>query len=189
MSAATAAAWIVCGAPGSGKSLLGRALAAELAAVLLDQDVMTGPLTAVAARLVGAGPHDLDDPRVRRALGSAPYDALLATAADNLRLGRDVVLVAPFSRLRGTADGADSLTALAFVPRRIVWARCPPEELLRRLQRRGAARDRRKLADPDALLATLGTPPTLPHAAVDTTRPMDAQIQAAVQAPTLPRTP
>lgn len=186
MRGAAGTAWIVCGAPGSGKSVLGRALATELSAVLLDQDVMTGPLTAVVARLAGHGPDDLDDVRVRQALGPAAYDALLATAADNLRLGRSVILVAPFSSLRGTEDTTASLRALGSVRRRIVWTHCPPDQLLQRLEDRGAARDRRKLADPAPLLTTAGPPPGLPHAEVDTTTPTRVQVEAALQAPLIP---
>lgn len=149
-------AWLVCGAPGSGKSVLGRGLADALPAVLLDQDVLTGPLTRIVTALVGAEPDDLDDPRVRTALGSAPYDALLDTARDNLRLGRTVVLVAPFTGILTSRGGLAPLKRLGAVDLRVVWARCPPEELLRRLMARGAARDRSKLVDPARLLERAG---------------------------------
>lgn len=176
-------AWLVCGAPGSGKSVLGRSLAEALPAVLLDQDVLCGPLTSVVAELVGAEVDDLDDPRVRRALGTAPYEALLDAAADNLRLGSHVVLVAPFTGILGSIEGVGLLHRLGPADRRVVWARCPPEERLRRLAIRAAPRDRRKLEEPARLRADAGAPLVLPHREVDTTTPLAEQVSAALQAP------
>src|SRR4051812_36121902 len=95
-------AYVVAGAPAAGKSVLGAALARRIRAALLDQDVLTGPLTDVVAGLVGAPPGDLDDPRVRAATRPATYDALVGTAAGCLGAGVSTVLVAPF-----TAERAD----------------------------------------------------------------------------------
>ena len=50
---------VVTGPPATGKSSLGAALAEELNAALIDQDVATGALTDVIAALVGV--DDLDD--------------------------------------------------------------------------------------------------------------------------------
>ena len=179
-----AQAWLVCGAPGSGKSVLGRALAADVGAVLLDQDVLTGPLTGVVARLVGAEPEDLDDPRLRAALGGAPYDALLDTARDNLAIGRDIVVIAPFTLALGS-EAAVRATAerLATTRIHVVWADCHPDELLRRLRERGSARDRRKLADFATWLARVRQPPAAEHVRVDTSLPIDAQLAVARIAP------
>src|SRR3954469_10128363 len=95
-------AYVVAGAAAAGKSVLGAAVARHVRAALLDQDVLTGPLTAVVAGLVGAPPGDLDDPRVRAATRTATYQALVATAAGCLGAGVPTVLVAPF-----TAERAD----------------------------------------------------------------------------------
>lgn len=178
-----ARAWIVCGPPGSGKSVLGRALAIELGATLLDQDVATGPFTTVVTSLVGAARDDLDDPRVREAVGTAPYDVLFDLAAANLAPGRAVVLVAPFTRLLASAESVESVRArLAPAELRVIRADCPPDELLRRLARRGAERDRRKLADPASFLEVERTL-AVSHRVVDTTRPLAEQLVQATARP------
>lgn len=56
--------WCVAGSPGSGKSTLGRAVAARLGACVLDLDTATNPLLAQLAALTGAG-DDLDHPSLR----------------------------------------------------------------------------------------------------------------------------
>lgn len=178
-----ARAWLVCGAPGAGKSVLGAALARELGACLLDQDVLTGPLTRVIAGLVGADPEDLDDPEVRRALGDARYDALLATARENLGVGRDVVVVAPFTHALASAQAAATVAKLGVADVRVVWATCPPSERARRLRARGAPRDRRKLSDPAGTAGLVARPPAVAHTRVDTTAPLATQVTAALRPP------
>ncbi len=135
-------AYVVAGPAGSGKSTLGRALAGVTGAVLLDQDIATNPLMAQLAALVGAG-DDLDHPALRGPVRQARYQCLIDIAVDNGRLGRDVVMIAPF-----TAECSDAgvwatlvrqLTP-AFV--NLIWVTVPPEVALARRQRRNLARDR-----------------------------------------------
>ncbi|MDT4976001.1 MAG: hypothetical protein QOG98_1759, partial [Pseudonocardiales bacterium] len=64
-----APALVVCGAPASGKSTLGRALATRLGAAILDQDVLTAPLVAVVSALLGSA--DLDSPELAGATRAA----------------------------------------------------------------------------------------------------------------------
>lgn len=174
-------AFVVTGPPAAGKSTLGATLAGRVRAALLDQDVLTGPLTAVVAGLVGAEPADLDDPRVRAIARDARYDALVDTARSCLSAGVPVVAVAPF-----TAERSDPAAWAALVGRlaapggvRLVWATCPPGELVRRMAARDAMRDRRKLADVAAFLASgVLVAPAVPHFAVNTTQPLDDQLVA-----------
>ncbi|GIF63616.1 hypothetical protein Ais01nite_16510 [Asanoa ishikariensis] len=104
---------LVAGPPASGKTVLGAALARRLGATLLDQDVLTQPLTSVIADLLGT--DDLDDPRLAGATRFARYEALYAAAVDNLAAGNPVVLVAPFTTERRDPAAwhriADRLTA------------------------------------------------------------------------------
>jgi predicted kinase len=181
-----ASAVVVTGPPASGKSSLGAALARAVRAALLDQDVMTRPLVAVIAGLLGTPADQLDDPRLRPASRDAVYRALLDTAVSNLAVGTPVVLIAPFARERGdprrwqlvrrrleAAGGAPSL----------LWMRCPTHELLRRLRARAAPRDRAKLADPEKYLtASVLAPPAVAHTVIDTTLSADRQLAQALAA-------
>jgi predicted kinase len=131
----------VAGIPGSGKSTLGRALAVELGATLLDQDTATNPLLAEIARLVGAG-DDWDHPALRGSVRQARYACLLDVAAENVLVGRPVVIVAPF-----TGEVADPVRWAALperfpgVPVRLVWVAVSAAEAQRRRRARNLPRD------------------------------------------------
>jgi len=179
-----ARAVVVSGPPAAGKSALGAGVAARLHAALLDQDIVTGPLTRVVAELVGAAPGDLDDPRVREPTRKATYDALAATAAACLAAGTPTVLVAPFTAERGSPAAWQALVNHLGAPAGtlLVWAACPPDELIRRMRARDSPRDQRKLKNVEAYLASPAlVPPAVPHVVVDTTRPLDEQVAIVLQ--------
>ncbi|HWC83343.1 MAG TPA: ATP-binding protein [Pseudonocardiaceae bacterium] len=172
------AALLITGPPASGKTTLGRALAAELGGCLLDMDVLTGALTEAIGELVGTA--DLDAPALSGRIRVARYESLLATAEDNLRVGVPVVLIAPFTAERtdpaAWAAARDRLSAAGGAPR-LVWLRLPADELLRRLRVRAAGRDAAKLADPNAFLARHPlTPPVVEHHEVDATEDLTSQL-------------
>lgn len=134
-------ALVVTGPPGSGKSTLGRELARLLRAALLDQDVLTQPLTALIAELTGAG-GDLDHPAMTGPVRRARYDTVLDVAADNLRSGGPVVLVAPFTReLADPAAWAELTARLAPAPVVLIRVRVPAQVLLSRRASRALPRD------------------------------------------------
>jgi predicted kinase len=177
-------ALVVCGPPASGKSTVGAELARALGAALLDQDTVTGPLTAVVARLLGS--DDLDGPALAEATRLPRYETLTAAAEDSLRCGVPVVLVAPYTTERRDPAAwrflADRLAAAGGDPV-LVWLRLPADELLRRMRDRAAPRDRPKLTDPTAFLSRTDlTPPTTPHLPLDATTPPPAQPAALLAA-------
>ena len=158
---------LVCGAPGSGKSTVGAVIARRLHAALLDLDTATAGLTAVITAMHGT--DDLDEADLVRLTRAARYEALAALAEDNLAVGVSVVLVAPFTterrdpraweqlQRRMARSGGDTL---------MVWLRISADEVLRRVEQRGAARDRAKLRS-DWPAALDLDPPAVPHIEVD----------------------
>jgi predicted kinase len=177
------AAVLIGGPPATGKSTLAEALAPHLGAALLDLDVATAPLTRVVAGLAGVA--DLDDPVLAGLTRAARYDTLLDLADANLRAGRPVILVAPFTAERAnpaawTATAA-RLTAGRLTAGRptLVWLHLPPGELVRRLTRRALARDENKVRDPASYLAGLDlTPPAVPHLPLDAAAPTATQVRS-----------
>ena len=174
---------VVSGAPGTGKSTLGRLLARRLRAALIDQDVATQPLVDVIQRLVGI--DDLDDERLAGLTRAARYEAIAALAVDNLKAGRPVVLVGPYTVERADQESwaalAARLVAAGGTPV-LVWLWLEPAELGRRLQRRSADRDRAKPAG--GALRSTSAPPVVPHLALAADRPADAlaaEVQAALR--------
>ncbi|HVQ91567.1 MAG TPA: AAA family ATPase [Mycobacteriales bacterium] len=174
---------LVSGPPAAGKSTLGAGVAAALGAALLDLDVLTGPLTAVVARLLRT--DDLDGLVLAEATRTARYETIVAGAVDCLRCGTSAVLVAPFSAERADARRwaalAARLTAAGGRPQ-LVWLALPPDELLSRLRARGADRDAAKLADPAGFLSRTAAVPAIPHLQVDATWPLRRQTDFVVAA-------
>jgi predicted kinase len=164
------AAVLIGGPPATGKSTLAAALAPRLDAALVDLDVATGPLVRVVSELTGV--HDLDDPVLAGLTRAARYDTLFDLAEANLRAGRPVVLVAPFSTERSVPTAWAATTARLPGKATMVWLHLPPDELIRRLTDRALARDESKLRDPASYLTGLDLrPPAIPHLALDASRP------------------
>jgi AAA domain len=141
--------------------------------------VATGPLTRVISDLIGV--PDLDDPVLAGLTRAARYDTLLGLAAANLRAGRPVVLVAPFSTERAEPSAWATTTRRLAAEPAMVWLHLPPDELVRRLTRRAAARDQNKIRDPASFLTALDlAPPAVPHLALDASHPTATLVQSVL---------
>jgi predicted kinase len=175
---------VVTGAPASGKSTIGRALARHFRAALIDQDTATAPLVDVVAHLVGV--HDLDDPALANATRAARYETVVALAEENLRLGTSVVLVAPFTAerrdVREWSALQQRLRAAGGKPT-LVWLRLGAEVVVERLRSRGALRDAAKLADAGAYAAALDlAEPAFPHVTVDAEATVEGVLDGVLAA-------
>jgi sugar-phosphatase len=160
---------IVTGPAGAGKSTLGRALAAEMGAALLDLDDLTNPLLDA---LWSSRPDHWNDPENRSVVRPARYAALQTAAAAQVASGIDVVLVAPFTAELTGGDEWGALTA-AVAPAEplVVWIDVPPEVLAERVRDRADDRDGRL---PVASVAA----PAIPHLRVDGTSSTTELVRA-----------
>lgn len=154
---------VVAGPAGAGKSTLGRALAAELRASLLDLDDLTNPL--LDALWADRVDEHWNDQAHRSVVRPGRYAVLRTAAAAQVANGVDAVLVAPFTaELAGGAEW-DALTAsVAPATPFVVWIDVDADSRAERLVARGEARD----ANP-----VIRTPagPQVPHLRVDGTSP------------------
>lgn len=153
---------IVVGTAGSGKSTIAQRLARHHGAAYLDKDAMSARF--VEAALIAAG-HDAGDREsntyYRERILPLEYDSLLDVAGTNLRLGRSVVLDAPFSPYLADPTFITSAAQRFGWPAvdvDVVLVRVSPETLQQRLRRRGLDRDRVKLANWDEYWAVHGGP-------------------------------
>jgi predicted kinase len=168
----------VAGIPGSGKSTVGRLVAARLRAALLDQDTATNPLMTQIARLAGAG-DDLDHPALRGPVRRARYDCLRDVALENVGIGSSVVLVAPF-----TSEVSDRQAWVRFadrfgaVPVRLVWVVVPATVAQERRRRRNLARDAAWAGGSTA--DDVVKPPVVPHLLADGTADPAAEADRLV---------
>lgn len=141
---------VVAGVAGTGKSTLGRALAATLGAPLVDLDAVTNPLLdALPAEALGG--HWLSSPHAAD-IRAGRYAALRAVAADAVATAGSAVLVAPFTaELQGAAEWDLLVEAVAPATLTVVHLVGDAALLAARRAARGETRDaHRPDVDPPA---------------------------------------
>jgi predicted kinase len=178
---------LVCGAPGSGKSTVGALVARSLRAALLDLDTATASLVTVIGELHGT--DNLDDPSFAHRTRAARYEALTSLAEDNLAAGISAVMVAPFTLERRDPQAWSALRRRmeqVGAGATMVWLRISADEVLRRVDQRGAARDLAKLRGGWSTGLDLD-PPAVPHLEVDALLSPTAMADAVLSS--LPREP
>jgi hypothetical protein len=124
---------------------------------------------------------DIDDPRLATLTRTARYETITCLAEDNLRAGRTVLLVAPFTEERKNLDAWEELSrrlrhagALTVT---MVWLDLSRDELLRRMHARGADRDADKLRGEQRFIDQLHLgPPVGPHIPIHAVGPVDQLV-------------
>jgi mannitol-1-/sugar-/sorbitol-6-phosphatase len=165
----------ISGTAGSGKSTLGRALAAALRLPLLDLDSITNPLLD---RLVEStqDEHWLTSSRAVD-IRAGRYAALRSVARDVVATAGGAVLVAPFTlEIRGGPEWASLVEDVAPSPLRLIHLRGDAELFAARRAVRGEPRDAHR--PPAGETAA----PTVPHIAVDAELTPDQQLFRALRA-------
>jgi predicted kinase len=151
---------IVIGTAGSGKSTISQRLARQHRAAYLDNDAKSARFVEAALVSAGYDPGDREaNPYYRDRILPLEYDSLLDVAGANLRLGRPVVVDAPFSPYLSDP------TFITVAAERFNWppidvevirVHVSPRTLQDRLRKRGLERDHVKLTHWDDYWAMHG---------------------------------
>ena len=155
-------------------------LARRLHWALLDLDTLTNPLFQYAG---GEFLVDVPSPglNVRASINDIRYTCLFDTAQENLALGINVILVAPFTSERVFPEAWARLTEYLAIPGHrvhLAWLDTPPAEVVKRMQLRGAARDIKKLKESHRFLTPdVTAPPRVAHTRVDGLQTPTEQIE------------
>ncbi len=141
----------IVGPAGCGKSTSSRLIAQRLGAAYVDKDTVATGFTEALLTLAGTDPHERDNNAYYQDhVMDLEYETILRIASDNLALGRDVVLDAPFGRYLGRADylreAARQYGWAEDVRPVVVHVAVDGEAVRERLISRGLERDAWKLA-------------------------------------------
>lgn len=175
---------VVVGAPSSGKTKLGRAIARELHLAVSDKDHVTGQLLAALMKDAGLVGEDYSQTELNR-FRTAIYGCMEDVAKDNLRAGMGTVIISPYID-RGNKTWFDDLKCRVDVDNEadwfVVWLEISPELALQRIKKRDSPRDVFKMANWDNFAAnTFWGEPACKHLRLDASDEFDVKLAQAVE--------
>jgi len=145
--------YLVCGAPGAGKTTMARNLAMDKSACFLDSDLVSERLIRVGMTAAQMDPDDRDSLKYKELFRDPTYETLYDLAEENLAFG-SVVLAGPFTRELRRETFADELSIRVGASVEIYFINCPPHIRKKRIEKRGERRDLAKLEDWEAYLSS-----------------------------------
>ncbi len=182
-----AAAWVVAGAPGAGKSTVARLLLASVSPVpaLLDKDTMYGSFVAAILAASGRAAGEREGPWYDDHIKVHEYGGMAATAREIRSRGCPVLLSAPFTeQIHDSGRWQSWVAGLGGGAVRLVWVRTDAHTLRQRLVERASERDSAKLAAFRQFAARmqLEVEPSAPYHTVDNRLSAPADLQTQVSA-------
>lgn len=175
---------VIVGAPSSGKTKLGRAIAAKLHLAISDKDHVTGQLLAAMMKDAGFEGEDYSQTSLNR-FRKAIYGCMEDVAKDNLRANMGTVIISPYID-RGEEGWFEALKQRVDPDGEavwdIVWIDITPDLALGRIQARNSPRDVIKVKTwPEFAAKTFWGAPSCEHLRVDAAEEFDVKLKQVVK--------
>jgi predicted kinase len=139
----------IAGFAGSGKTMISKDLVKELHYVYIDKDTVSRASTEYALSILGGYEGDRESVLYTRKIRHIEYETALDTVAENLKLGNNVIVSAPFISQINAQDWLKEIKLKYMLNENIqfyvVWVISSREVERDRIIRRGAIRDKWKL--------------------------------------------
>lgn len=164
-------ALLLAGHAGTGKTrfskqVMTKAMVREKSLVFLDKDTIGGTFSHALMQLHTGDANDRDSEAFQTHVRPLEYQALLDVALENLAMGVDCILCAPFGRECKTYETYGTFVETTFKGKALpllVWAHVDPVEAKARIERRGHPMDAYKLRHWDAYIARRYRPEWVHH--------------------------
>jgi|SRR5215217_2317810 len=176
---------LIGGYAGSGKDELGQALGSKTGWAYFSKNAITRKMTEAALELAGRSPNDRESNAYLTLIRPAEYETVIDILLQNLRLGVNMIISAPFIRefnneawCRRLSANVESIGAELHV----IWVRCDSDTMHQYIRHRGAARDSAKMENWEKYVDSLDFQykPLLKHRIVDnSSEALPLQQQAA----------
>lgn len=174
---------VVAGWPGSGKSSLAKALGNQIKGVLIDKDDITAPLVSASLTAAGERADDFNCDFYKHWLSAPSYETVERAAARVAEAAVVPIIDAPYGVRAAQVGWHDQLRdRLSIESLHVIWLWAPIDQLRRRIQGRGYARDTETLRTWDhfCTFVDVGLRPDGPHLALDTSTMTEAEVLDAV---------
>ena len=177
---------VFCGHAGAGKTSIAKRAIPLLhhrsgeSFCLLDKDTVYGAFSSHVMGILTGNPNDRDSPLYLEKLRDHEYNGLMDIARENLRIGTNVVLVAPSSRelKSGALFDHRQLKLPSDTAIQVVWVTLDETTAKERIKIRSNALDDYKLANWDEYAKRRFEPNTTdyPHLKIFNNSHFDAQV-------------
>lgn len=141
---------LIGGVPGSGKSYIGKELAALMKCPFIDKDTVSRFFSEKMLEILGTNQHDRESEIYLNNVRNLEYQTMMKVAFENIHIVENVICSAPFIKEFGSQDWVQNIEFDLEIEEAelvLVWIHADTLTAKHRIISRGAERDNWKLSN------------------------------------------